>query len=886
MPTVIDSISIEIESSSSNAAAGIRELADSLGKLKENGKVNTAVKNLKELSSALKSMTSASSNANKISALAKAMQELKDVGSTGVGVKRMAESLQSIKDATKALDDKTIAEFAQRVELVSASLGDLSGKMTTIQSGFHAINAKARKAEGGVKQFGTRLNKTAINAASFIHILQSAVGWVQKAVDKFSKIIADASEWDGISARFGRGFGPQAQETYKWIQKLNQEMGINTQQFMQYSSTYATMLTGFGVAQADASKMALGYMELTYDIWAGYNDQYKSLKDAAEAVRSALAGEVEPVRKAGFTIIESTLQQTAANHGLKISLENATEAQKSYLRYLSMVDQAQSQGIVGTYAKEMNTAEGVMRTFSQQTKSLAQSFGSLLLPVLVKVMPYLQAVVDLMNDAIHGLADMLGIELQAVDFSGYKSGAGEINGVSESLDAATKSAKEAKRQLMGIDELTVLQDNKGSGSAGASSSGFEGLNVESLWDESIFDGIQSQVSELKRKLEPVLDVVLKIAGTLLALKIADSLFVSAEKLYDWFENLNASSEKFSAGRSIIIGATLMISSAILMWDAIKGSIADGMDWGELAELFATSSTFIGGATLVGSAFGKTMFAGMASGAVAGAAIFVTAIVDAIKNGFTTENSLAAILGGAMGGAAIGSLIPGVGTAIGALVGTVIGGLSSLGIYISEHWEQIKEEAAYSWQVMVDEWNDTVRVFCEAWEMAGNWINSVLNGIILSVEKAINWCIDGINKISFNVPEWVPEIGGKSLGFSFKHVYLGRVEELKMNGYASGGFPTSGEMFIARENGIPEMVGRMGNRTAVANNGQIIEGVASGVEVANESVVNAVYAIGHMITKAVNEQDTGTYIDGRVLARAMHSHQQQLNQRHGKSLVNV
>ena len=46
-------------------------------------------------------------------------------------------------------------------------------------------------------------------------------------------------------------------------------------------------------------------------------------------------------------------------------------------------------------------------------------------------------------------------------------------------------------------------------------------------------------------------------------------------------------------------------------------------------------------------------------------------------------------------------------------------------------------------------------------------------------------------------------------------------------FAEGGFPTTGSMFIARESG-PELVGRIGNRTAVANNDQIVSGVANGV----------------------------------------------------------
>ena len=56
----------------------------------------------------------------------------------------------------------------------------------------------------------------------------------------------------------------------------------------------------------------------------------------------------------------------------------------------------------------------------------------------------------------------------------------------------------------------------------------------------------------------------------------------------------------------------------------------------------------------------------------------------------------------------------------------------------------------------------------------------------------------------------------------------------LNWYAKGGFPETGEMFVARENG-PEMVGRMGRKNAVANNNQIIDGIRAGVY---EAMVNA------------------------------------------------
>ena len=67
---------------------------------------------------------------------------------------------------------------------------------------------------------------------------------------------------------------------------------------------------------------------------------------------------------------------------------------------------------------------------------------------------------------------------------------------------------------------------------------------------------------------------------------------------------------------------------------------------------------------------------------------------------------------------------------------------------------------------------------------------------------------------------LPEIKLPSFGLSFNN-------GLKIAGYATGGFPSVGEMFIARERG-PEMVGRIGNKNAVTNNNQIINGIASGV----------------------------------------------------------
>lgn len=574
MATTIDSLELEIQSNSTSAASGIDGLAKALKKLKKNSDVNDAVTSLNNLRKSLHAFVNMPSNASKIESLAKSLKSLSKVGKINIGdslssVKRSMESLGAIDvdsvapqierisgalaplsgingngfnnmmnglkklgEVTNGLDDDTITQFVSRVKKLDSELGPLSTKMIAISGAFKTAGSSAREAVESISSFRTHISATGVNLTNFISVARDAAASVQQIVEFFMKVIGPAIEWEGIAARFGRGFGENADEVYSWVQRLNKEMGINTQTFMQYSSVFATMLQGFGVGLEDSSKMALGYTELVYDIWAGYNDVYKQFGDAAEAVKSAIAGEVEPIRRAGFTIVEATLEQTAATHGLEISLENATEAQKSYLRYLTLVDQAHTQNLVGTYANELSTAEGVMRTLSQQLKSLAQTFGSVFLPVLVRIVPWIQAFVSLINDAIIAVANFFGIAIQAVSFGKASSG---IDGVAESagaasgaLGSAAKAAKELKNATIGIDELNVISPPEDSGGGGGGGGGGSAADwdVDSLWDESIFDNIQSQVDEIKEKLGAVLATISLIGLGVAAWKIG-SKFITA-----------------------------------------------------------------------------------------------------------------------------------------------------------------------------------------------------------------------------------------------------------------------------------------------------------------------------------------------------------------------
>lgn len=583
MSTTIDKLQIEIESTSGNAAKGIDDLAKSLSALKKSGTISVAVKNLNNLSDALHRLPNVHPASNALRTLANSIEKLKGVGSisgtvsslnklpsalkslANINLDNLAPKIRQVAEAmsplasvkagglgtlvnglskldkvTESLDDATISRFASKVEVLTQKLGPLSEKMTSIKAGFNAINSAARSTTVNIDKLGDQVNITTLNFANMVTSIQGIVAAIQPLIQLLIYSVDAAMEWDGIKYQFGNAFGDQADEYYKKITKITEALYINKQAFMENSAMATSMLVGFGVDKTDAREMGVGYTELAYDIWAAFNNVYQSLDGAdgaMAAVRSAIAGEVEPIRRAGFTIVDSQLAITAANHGLAYSTTEATEAQKSYLRYLTLVDQAQSKGIVGTYAREMETAEGMMRQFSQQLKSLAQAFGSLFLPILVKVMPYLQAFVELLADGVRWVAALFGIEIQDIgdtwtDYSsGIKDAATNTDGVTDSLKDATQAAKELKHATIGIDELNVISPNSASSSAGAgggsgaggAGSGYSGIDVGSLWDDSIFDGIQQDVEKIKKKMEGWMPVIASIAAGLAGLRLVKLL---------------------------------------------------------------------------------------------------------------------------------------------------------------------------------------------------------------------------------------------------------------------------------------------------------------------------------------------------------------------------
>lgn len=84
--------------------------------------------------------------------------------------------------------------------------------------------------------------------------------------------------------------------------------------------------------------------------------------------------------------------------------------------------------------------------------------------------------------------------------------------------------------------------------------------------------------------------------------------------------------------------------------------------------------------------------------------------------------------------------------------------------------------------------------------------------------------------------------------------------------AMGGTVASGQLFMARENGMPEMVGSFGGQTAVANNDQIVAGITNGVAQAN-SAQNRLLQEQNALLRAILQKDGGNSDVLRALSAA-------------------
>jgi phage-related protein len=204
----------------------------------------------------------------------------------------------------------------------------------------------------------------------------------------------------------------------------------------------------------------------------------------------------------------------------------------------------------------------------------------------------------------------------------------------------------------------------------------------------------------------------------------------------------------------------------------------------------------------------------------------------------------------------------------AVWGVVSGWFRTIWTNIKEAFSPVvsffKEKFSAAWEKIKDAFKDAAEFFGGIWdkikekfvdigqrvgEAIGGAFKKAINAVLKVAEDVLNAPIRAINKLIESVRS-IPGLGG-----------LQTLKEFNLPRMASGGFADVGQLFIAREAG-PEMVGTMSGRTAVANNDQIVRGIASGVAAANDSQ-NRLLAEQNDLLRQLLAKNASVNIDGRT-----------------------
>ena len=130
---------------------------------------------------------------------------------------------------------------------------------------------------------------------------------------------------------------------------------------------------------------------------------------------------------------------------------------------------------------------------------------------------------------------------------------------------------------------------------------------------------------------------------------------------------------------------------------------------------------------------------------------------------------------------------------------------------------------------LEEWHEKLKYSLDDGKLTWADFAYATVGALLEIIHAIEWVINAVSTLIgwlHALDTWLDGVGEK-LGANGRAAQVQADGSIYLQGFASGGFPSEGQLFVANEAGA-EMVGSIGGRTAVATNDDIVEAVRQGV----------------------------------------------------------
>lgn len=558
------------------------------------------------------------------------VQSIGRLASAGNKTSQTASGLSTLADETlkffQAMQNAPkVSENTIRMTQALAQLATAGGKVgtstNTVTNAFEKLSRAGtstmnalKKASSGIVSALQRLTGAGkgVNSLSLSlgNLLKTAIGFnIGYGLLNFGKSMftlgSDVTEVENV---VDVAFGGMAQSAYDFASTAQEQFGLSELSALRYSGILMSMFNASGVAQRDAAEMSTTLTGLAGDLASFYNiDQ----EDAFTKLRSALAGEVEPMRALGVDMTVASMEAYALSQGITESWQSMSQAEKVMLRYnyLMSVTSAQQNDFQRTQASFANQTRLLTLNLQQLAATLGQGLIAAVLPA-VTALNKLFAVLQKAAVAVRNFFYVL---------TGYKGGgsSGIVTDISTSMDdiadssgAATggisdaaDAAEDLKDQLtlLPFDQIQKLSDasvgDTGTGGAGGSGAGI-GDSISGI-DDALSDlGGKKPEKYVNEWAERIRKAFLAEDWEQLGYEIADGLNRGLQKVYDviswdnvgpkitafttaFTETFNSFAENFDfelLGRTIGTGINTIVNTL--------NQLIDGIDWVNLGRRFS------------------------------------------------------------------------------------------------------------------------------------------------------------------------------------------------------------------------------------------------------------------------------------------------------------
>lgn len=657
-------------------------ISASLAKLKtqtDNLKISASIGN--QLTNIGKAVNALPDSYDKVAQLADSLKPLSELGKSNLS--SFITQLGKIPTVVESLDKTDMSKFAQQMKDLASAMKPLADEMSRVSAGFSAFPSRIQALIASTQQYSNTVQRAAGRTSSWGILLKSvfSMALYRAAYKKLSDLIYKASQYTETINLFTVSMGEYAKEAFDYAQKVSDVVGIDVSEWMQNQGVFNTIITGFGVAGDKAAFMSKNLTQLGYDLSSFYNIDVAS---AMQKVQAGISGELEPLRRLGYDLSAAKLQEEASALGITKQVSAMDQAEKSMLRYHAIMTQVTV--AQGDMARTLDAPANQLRILKSQVNLAAREIGNLFIPALNAILPYAIAAAKAIRAVAASIANLFGIQLASVDYSGISGAAGAAANLNDNLASAGGSAAELKNQLAGFDELNVIQSQSGGGGGGGSGGG--GTNdlgdMELPGYDFLKDAVSTNIDRVYNKIKPVIDWVTEhlqeiglIVGTIGATMLAWKISTNLANALNWTQGT------LSTIHGLLLGAASAVITIGVSAVLEKKGLAGGQNenWRDLIASWITSAV---GSAVTGGIVKKVL--GATAGQYAAGVTLLLSATASIENIYddvkadgadwkTFADSVWAAIKGAIGGGILAAAAGGSVT-LGVLAG---GGLVLAGI---------------------------------------------------------------------------------------------------------------------------------------------------------------------------------------------------------------